>query len=146
MRAINSDDLDQALLARLCAGDESALNELIGLYAPVMLRVAAAITGSFESAEDVVQQVFIRVWDIRESIDSRGSLRAFLLQVVRNQSITILRRENRHRSMLDTLDESDPIVINTPLPDVLDLLSAEVLLSQIHIRLDDLPRRCREIF
>jgi RNA polymerase sigma-70 factor (ECF subfamily) len=83
---------DASLVRRLRSGDREALGELYDRHAPVALAVALRIVGEREQAEDLVHDAFVIVWQKIARFDpSRGSLRAWLLTIVRNRGIDRLR-------------------------------------------------------
>src|SRR6185503_18815866 len=54
---------DQNLLNRIAKRDEGALTQLYDRYGAAALATAARVLGDRSEAEDVVQEVFVRVWD-----------------------------------------------------------------------------------
>lgn len=78
---------DSTLIARVKAGDRNAFNELYGLYWASLVNYAGLFVGD-DGAEDVVQDVFVRIWLHRDNLRDDGSLRA-----------TCSARSTTHRSM-----------------------------------------------
>jgi RNA polymerase sigma-70 factor, ECF subfamily len=79
-------------LARLRAGDESALTELYDRYIAVVFPVAVRILGNQAEAEDVMQDVWLQVWRNTASYDvSRGTLSAWLLTITRSRALDAIR-------------------------------------------------------
>src|SRR5262249_55087217 len=67
---------------RLVAGDEHALREVYRAHAPVVLGLATRVLGDPTTAEDVLQDVFVRLWERPQTYDpDRGSLRSYLLTI-----------------------------------------------------------------
>jgi RNA polymerase sigma-70 factor (ECF subfamily) len=95
-------------------GDEAALATLYAEHAPSVFSLARRILKSGERAEDVVQEIFVRLWDHPDHFDpGRGSLRSFLLLQARTRSLDHLRAEGarRRRERTDVaaeLDQADP--------------------------------------
>ena len=85
--------LDDRLLAeRLRSGDREALGELYDRYASVAMAVAVRVVSDRELAEDLVHDAYVAVWQKIDRFDpSRGSLRSWLLTIVRNRAIDRLR-------------------------------------------------------
>jgi RNA polymerase sigma-70 factor (ECF subfamily) len=85
--------LDDRLLAeRLRSGDREALGELYDRYASVAMAVAVRVVADRELAEDLVHDAYVAVWQKIDRFDpSRGSLRGWLLTIVRNRAIDRLR-------------------------------------------------------
>jgi len=97
---------DSALMGAVAAADEAAMGELHRRYGPPVYGLALRIIGEAAMAEEVLQDVFVRLWRQPERFDpTRGELRAFLLREARSRGIdqvraneARLRREDRsHR-------------------------------------------------
>jgi RNA polymerase sigma-70 factor (ECF subfamily) len=85
--------LDDRLLAeRLRSGDREALGLLYDRYASVAMAVAVRVVSDREQAEDLVHDAYMAVWQKIDRFDpSRGTLRSWLLTIVRNRAIDRLR-------------------------------------------------------
>ena len=75
---------ESALVASLCAGDESAFAQLVDRYTPAMLRVARGYVRSHETAEEVVQETWIALIKGISNFEGRSSLRTWLFTVMIN--------------------------------------------------------------
>ncbi|WP_078868660.1 sigma-70 family RNA polymerase sigma factor [Streptomyces sp. NRRL B-1347] len=84
--------------ALLLAADEDAFREIYERYSPLVRGLAARITRDHSAADDVVQEVFVRLWESPLSYDpARGPLRAWLGVVAHRRAVDWVRREERHR-------------------------------------------------
>jgi RNA polymerase sigma-70 factor, ECF subfamily len=84
---------DQALIAAIAAGDSNALELLYDRYASVVYRVALRMLKNRELAEDVVQEVFWRVWRRSASFaNERGRVTQWLFGIAHNLCIDEMRR------------------------------------------------------
>jgi RNA polymerase sigma-70 factor (ECF subfamily) len=91
-----SQEAERSLVRRLKARDERALAELYDVLAPWVLGLAFRILQDADEAEEVVGDVFVRVWRRIEQHDSRrGPLVPWILSIVRNRSLDALRRRRR---------------------------------------------------
>lgn len=59
---------DKALLAKIAVGDEDAFRELFNIYKERFYAVVLKMTQSDEVAQDIVQDVFMQIWDKRETL------------------------------------------------------------------------------
>lgn len=59
---MSSNDPDEALLERVAGGDDGAVRDLVARKLPRLLGLAARLLGDRSEAEDVAQEVFLRVW------------------------------------------------------------------------------------
>src|SRR5262245_36208064 len=85
---------DEALLARVAAGDSHALESLYDRYARVVYGTALRILSASELAEEVVQETFWRVWRRSSTFQSgRGQVSSWILGIAHNLAIDELRRQ-----------------------------------------------------
>jgi len=104
---------DRDLAAGLAAGDQDALAELYDRFGQLAFSVAMRILGDSGRAEDVVQEVFVKVWNNADQFDlERGSLRSWLITAVRNRSIDTIRgrgaHERQERELKPDLQATEP--------------------------------------
>jgi RNA polymerase sigma-70 factor, ECF subfamily len=91
---------DQALVARLVAGDEAALSALYDRYSGMLYALLMRILRDAQSAEEVLQDLFFYLWGNAGKFDpSRGSLPGWLLVSARNRAISRLRKLHPSESL-----------------------------------------------
>lgn len=73
-------------------GDRKAFGDIYSCYKDRVYFYALRLTKSEELAEEVLQDVFVRVWQHREKIDVKYSFSSFLFRVAHNHTINILKR------------------------------------------------------
>lgn len=101
---------DDELMASLIAGDISALEELYDRYSSLVFSVSLRVLYDRQLAEDVTQEVFLRLWRRPQSFDpTRGRLLSWLMSVTRNRAI------DEHRRLARRVRTEDPS--DEPLPD-----------------------------
>jgi len=87
---------ETALVAAVAAGSEDALATLYDRHAAALHATAFRLTGDRQVAEDVVQEVFLTLWNRAERFDSSiGSLAAWLGTIARNRAVDRLRAASR---------------------------------------------------
>lgn len=85
---------DEWLMNGVARGNHSSLARLYDLYASSAMGLATKICGCRTLADDVVQEVFIAIWQSPARFDSgRGTARAFLMGMVHHKAIDAIRRE-----------------------------------------------------
>lgn len=83
---------DAALIERLQNRDPEGLAEVYDRYSPVVYSLFLRITRDQSSAEDLVQELFIRIWSHARSFDaSKGTLGVWILSIARNMAIDHVR-------------------------------------------------------
>ena len=134
---------DQALVANVVAGDESALSALYDRYSGMLYSLLMRVLRDEQTAEEVLQDLFFNFWANAAKFDpSRGSLPAWLLVSARNRAISRLRQ--RHPS--ESLDEPDS-TFAVALSSGFNLESAvarKELVDKVKVALDGLPVIQRE--
>jgi RNA polymerase sigma-70 factor (ECF subfamily) len=97
-----------ALLRRCAGGDEAAFRQLYEQEAPRLKAVALRITRSVTVAEDVLHDVFVRVWQDAAGFDPlRGPARSWLTTKVRFRAMEIMRRAGREIPGVDLAESED---------------------------------------
>lgn len=82
---------DKDLMEALGNGDESALTIFVNRYLPHVYRFALRLTNDEFLAEDVSQEVFLRVYQRAGQYDPRFTLKTWILTIARNASVDMLR-------------------------------------------------------
>lgn len=83
---------DEALLAGIAVGDEDAARTFVRRYQHRVYGLAVTIVGDRQLAEDVAQEVFLRVWRHAGAFDARrGGAATWVLAVTRNAAIDAIR-------------------------------------------------------
>ena len=84
-----------AVVAAAKAGDEAAFVSLVERYRRELHVHCYRMTGSFEDAEDLVQETFLRAWRRRASFEGRSTFRAWLYRIATNACLDALAQERR---------------------------------------------------
>lgn len=86
--------LDVELVDEIADGSTDALTRAYGLHSAAVFRFARCVVGRQNLAEEVVQDVFLRLWNEPERFDAgRGSLRSWLMTQAHGKSIDLVRSE-----------------------------------------------------
>jgi RNA polymerase sigma factor (sigma-70 family) len=97
VRPTASEDAD--LLARVSSGDEVAIELIYQRYGGACFALARRILDDAGLAEDVVQQVFLALWQGHRFDPSRGAVSTWLLSVTHHKAVDVVRRESRRRGV-----------------------------------------------
>jgi RNA polymerase sigma-70 factor (ECF subfamily) len=125
------------LIARSRAGDDSAFGALVSAYQPRVFRWALALTGDQDEAEDVTQEVFVRVYRKLGGFRGDGPLDAWIYRITRRVAL------RSRRSLPHHVDDSvDDVYVTDPGARV-DRQRAFDLIRTIAATL---PMRQREVF
>ena len=127
---------DAALAAAIAAGDQTALRTAYELYASRVMGVAVGILKSKELAEDVTQEVFVRLWKSPRRFDAeRGSLKAYLQVDARGRSIDLVRS---HRAAVQR-DQADYFRSSKVAEGTEDIAMTSLTSATVHRAILELP-------
>src|SRR5690349_10388326 len=79
------------LIASLKKGDEPAFEKVFKTYFNSLFNYACTILKNDSAAEEVVQQVFFKIWEKRENIPEETMLKAYLYRAVHNESLNVIK-------------------------------------------------------
>jgi RNA polymerase sigma-70 factor (ECF subfamily) len=85
---------EKALLGLVAQGDEDAFSLLFNTYSDKVYKVAYLYLKSYDLATEVVQEIFIKIWDEREKLTAVNSFDTWLPTVARNHIIDFMRKRD----------------------------------------------------
>lgn len=88
-------DPERALVARIKAGDEAALAELVDSLHRPLLRIAETYVGRGATAEDIVQETWVSVVDHLDDFEGRSALKTWIVRILVNKANTRRARDKR---------------------------------------------------
>ena len=128
---------DDALLAQIRSGDSQAFEQLFRRYAEPLYDCAYGYVGSRDVAQEVVQQLFVTLWERRRVWQVSGTVVTYLYRAVRNGSLNALRDDRRRVPLKERVCEA---------PGIEQELEAADLARAVARIVTRLPERCREVF
>lgn len=108
----DTDSEDIRLMQLVSAGEAGAFEELVERHQRLVVGTVARMLGNNSDAEDIAQQVFIRVWKSARRYVPRAKFTTWLLKITRNLVFNELRRRSRHAQSplrVESEDEERPI-------------------------------------
>ncbi len=97
------------LIENLKRGDTNALHVIFDSFYVELCRFARMTLPSHEDAEDLVQEIFIHLWEKRESLEI-NNLKAYLYQAVKFRCINFIKRK---KTDFESLSENEPIATHS---------------------------------
>ncbi len=89
---------ERALLLQVAAGDEAAFTQLFNQYYPLLSTHVFRITRSQQETEEIVQDVFFKLWITRESLYHVTAFRSYLWVIAKHRALNALQKTARERS------------------------------------------------
>jgi len=100
-------DSDAAVMLRVKAGDESAFNYLVQKYRRAMVSFMYRMAHNSAAAEDLAQEVFLRVYRSREKYEANAKFTTWLYRIATNLAVNHA-RDTRHERAENTVSLDEP--------------------------------------
>ncbi|MDR0836386.1 MAG: RNA polymerase sigma-70 factor [Tannerella sp.] len=127
-------------IEKLKNDDYTCYNQLFMYYYPKLCEFVNNIVDNGDDAEDIVQELFIKLWDNRKKILFQTTVSGYLYRTAKNMALNFIRDESNRRTILEKKWEEDRF---------LDESSYEDEDNEYENALEDcveqLPTRCKEI-
>jgi len=137
-----TNDTEKEILLRLIQGDEQAFEKIYRLYSNRLYGKLLKLLKSVPQTEEIVQDVFLKIWEYRASIDPEKSFRAFLFKIAENKAFDFFRKAALHKAF-----ETELIALSTSNHTMLEELIADeersVLLEKA---INNLPPQRQQVF
>ena len=134
--------IESKLLMDFKRGDHTSFQEIFGLYGKPLYRFSMSYLKSKEAAEDVVQEVFMKVWKNREDIKTDTSFHSYLFTIALNS----IRRHFNKLSRINEIKHEILIDFSTHKPDFDDRNNYQELNDKLQELVDRMPEKRRLVF
>ena len=135
-------DNEKELLLQVAGGDEKAFGRLFYAYYPQLARHVFHLTDSMEMAEEIVQDVFLKIWMTRETLSDIQNFRSFVFVVSKNHTLNALKKVISERTHKQAWEKE--IKLNPSSAEEENI--REIQFSLIDHAIHQLPPRQKEIF
>jgi RNA polymerase sigma-70 factor (family 1) len=134
----------QKLTSRIALYDDAlAYKELFLLYHSRLINFSASITHSKESAEEVVSDVFLKIWQNRNSLNRIENFHLYIYIITKNLSINRFLKSKKEKTF--SLDEA-VVEFKSIYLDPEQLIMTAEMFTKIRYAICELPPRCQLIF
>lgn len=130
-----------ALLDQIRLGNHAAFKYIYKKHYNELCIFASGFTKNDQIAEDLVQNVMIKIWEKKKTISISVSLKRYLYKAVYNQFINYYKKQKKEISMQQELRAN--VLIN--LADE-DETTIQNKITLINLEIEKLPKRCKEVF
>lgn len=134
------------VLEDLTVCEDEQISDLVGIFVTHRIQLCQAATrilGNRDRAEDVVQDAYLKIMEIRSTFDIRQPV-AYVFRVVRNLAIDHYRRMSLEATVFAVEEEGQCIVSLSELPETISINRQQLIL--IARALEELPERTRMVF
>lgn len=141
MKIISTYEEEKSLLTGVARGDENAFRTLFHAYRPGVYAIALKLLSSSSQAEDVLQEIFLKIWLNRDQLPEIHHFASYLHTVTRNHLYNALRRQAREEVFLQQLTPSSAVE-----QDVLSPLSLREMREMLQKALATLTPQQKKVF
>ena len=134
---------NQQLINGIRQGDVAAFEELYRQYYIFLCLIAEHIVRNPSDAEEIVSDVFVKLWNIREKIDITTSIKAYLVKAVHNTSLNYLEKLKSENKLTDSLSNSDYELLAWDSDYPLGQLYEKEIMDILDQGINTLPDRCQ---
>lgn len=131
-------------------GDYKAFDSIFAAYADPLCAYVYGLLQSRDDAQELVQDLFLWIWENRARWEVSGELRTYLYRAARNRAISTIRHRRVQRLFhlrSEAQSTEAPLASRgVVLPDAQDRIETAELSAQISLAIGELPERCRQVF
>ncbi len=133
---------EKLLLTRLREGDYAAFNALYDRYKIRLIGSIFKLVKSEEMTKDILQDLFLKVWEMRESLNPEKSFRSYLFRICENLVYDRYRKLARDKKMQQHFTQFS----QTWYKHVEETVVSKEVSTQIYEALESLPPQCKKVF
>lgn len=137
---------NKELINGIQQGDVTAFEELYKKYYIFLCLIAEHIVRNSSDSEEIVSDVFVKLWNIREKINITTSLKAYLVKAVYNTSFNYIEQSKIRNKFTDNLSSSDYEILAWDSDYPLGRLYEKEIMNIIDHGISTLPDACRQVF
>ncbi len=131
------------LLNRLKNGDMLAFDKVYQLYSHKLFSFVFRILKNEDEAEDIVQEVFVKIWESRERLGDFKLLNSYIFTIAYNQSIDLIRKRIHNSKYLEHLKNAS--ILQESVSIITDVEFNE-LSNQVDGLIQNLPERQKQVY
>lgn len=139
---MNYSSLSQELYY-ISLGDEQAFRRVVLHFGDRLAHFAFAIIRNVPDSEEIVSDVFVKIWQLREHLPDASQFTFYLYRAVKHTSLNYLKKRTRKREVeVNFYVEAVKTYNRTPE----DMVISKENMENINMAINALPTRCRQVF
>ena len=134
-------NIEKEIFDKIQGGDTKAFDIVFTSYYPILCIYAKDLLKASEIAEEVVQEVFFRIWEKRTSLHIPENIASYLYRAVHNESLNVCKNIEHENNIKNKLSSGSKQAVNFN-----DPLVNKELIEKLDKAIDELPGKSKEIF
>ncbi len=140
---------NQEVIKNLKKGDQKTFENIFHTYYNRLFLFAKEYIIDVEIARELVQEVFLKLWEIRKKISDDTNLQSLLFTILRNNSLNYLKRVNVRKRFFE-YNQKTFYELQLNYLALKDETSNQLLFKELQLRIkqaiEKLPHKCKEVF
>ncbi len=139
---MNAPQDERALVLQLLEGSKNAFEKLYNAYSPRLYGKVLKLVKSESHAREILQDVFLKLWEYRASVDPDKSFRSFLFKIAENKLYDFFRKASKEKSIqlqLTGLASAEYSIME-------EFMSNDQHLALLHRAIEHLPPQRQQVF
>jgi len=137
-------------MAGIKINDHADFSGIYSIYFPKMVRFAREYVISHEEAQCIVQDLFLYLWEQRDTLGAISNLNAFLFTLTKNRCIDFYRQQSRMNKLKESLDALQERELSLKMEALKqfdeNMFSTQEIEEILNNAVNSLPEKCREVF
>jgi RNA polymerase sigma-70 factor, ECF subfamily len=129
------------LIRKIRIGDEMAFERLFRLFYEALCRYAQSIVNEPELAEEIVQDMFVQLWEKRQTLELHTGIRPYLYKAVHNRCLNQIKHQK-----VRVLHQQEVLVTTSKILQPSNSAEFSELKGRFNHALLKLPEECRKVF
>lgn len=134
--------INQEVIERIRSGDESAFEQTFRAYAKPLHAYGYSLLGNTHMAEEMIQQLFLKIWEQRATLEIHTSLKAYLYRSIHNDCMNHLRHLKVRKRYAESLGQE----VSHSQDRASGRLEVKEIQGRLRAGLGKLPEACRTVF
>lgn len=132
---------DLQILDKLKDGDPLAYNQLFDKYYMPLCVYSLKYCDSFQLAEDIVQDFFVKIWDEKIYLKFEDPMTSYLFKAIKNNTLQAIKKQSKYK-----FDAIEKLVNNLMEEESLDFASLEAEKKKLFEQVEALPEKSKAVF
>ncbi|MDR2910711.1 MAG: RNA polymerase sigma-70 factor [Bacteroidales bacterium] len=139
--SIKNNISDYELVEKLNSGDLVAFDQIFHLYSKRLYGFAFKYLKNKEESEELIQDVFLIIWETRKSIKKDESFKNYLFTITYHNIVHVFRRKQIGLKIIQRIEKN-----NVQLSNIEERLDYKIALNKVESLIEELPEKYRTIF
>ena len=135
--------IDETLVERFTKGDMKAFDDIYSAFNHKLQKFVFSLVKTETDTEDLVHEVFVKVWDNKEKLKNHTSFDTYLFTIAYNTTISFLRNKAKNTQYIEYVKS---VQIEVDESDFTEEINRDEINKKLNLLVEGMPSRQREVF